>query len=126
MYGILLACSSEEDALRKIGSIGRPNFYIDVRLVDDEGRTVLFSTHHISEVDDISDQVGILHEGRIFWQGPVGTLADHVRQVKGDPPEGARLLHGGIAWGPPSVWRPDDEPVSLEAAFVAIAREDRA
>jgi fatty-acyl-CoA synthase len=30
----------EEDALRKIGSIGFPNFYIDMRVVDDDGRDV--------------------------------------------------------------------------------------
>lgn len=30
----------ERDAIRKIGSIGFPNFYIDTRLVDDEGRDV--------------------------------------------------------------------------------------
>ncbi|NUM89450.1 MAG: AMP-binding protein, partial [Bdellovibrionales bacterium] len=29
---------SEEDAIRKIGSIGFPNFYVDVRIVDIEGR----------------------------------------------------------------------------------------
>jgi len=31
---------NEEDAVRKIGSIGFPNFYIDARVVDDEGRDV--------------------------------------------------------------------------------------
>ncbi len=30
----------ERDAIRKIGSIGFPNFYIDVRLVDEEGKDV--------------------------------------------------------------------------------------
>ncbi|MES2964581.1 MAG: long-chain fatty acid--CoA ligase [Bdellovibrionota bacterium] len=31
---------NEEDAIRKIGSIGFANFYIDVRVVDDDGRDV--------------------------------------------------------------------------------------
>lgn len=31
---------NEEDAIRKIGSIGFPNFYIDTRVVDDSGRDV--------------------------------------------------------------------------------------
>lgn len=31
---------NEEDAIRKIGSIGFPNFYVDTRIVDDEGRDV--------------------------------------------------------------------------------------
>ncbi len=31
---------NEEDAIRKIGSIGFPNFYIDTRIVDDDGNDV--------------------------------------------------------------------------------------
>lgn len=31
---------NEEDALRKIGSIGFPNFYIDIRVVDNDGKDV--------------------------------------------------------------------------------------
>jgi ABC-2 type transport system ATP-binding protein len=99
--------------------------------VRDEGHTVLFSTHHISEVEAIGDQVGILHEGRMFWQGPVDRLGDHVRRVSGEVPEGARVLateaEGPIAWAAPEVWAQveDARPVSLEAAFVAIARGDQ-
>ncbi|MBX2802434.1 MAG: ABC transporter ATP-binding protein [Myxococcales bacterium] len=99
------------------------------RLVDRQGRTVLFSTHHVSEIEDIGDEVGILHEGRIFWQGPVAKLTEHVREVHGPVPEGARVLHQGeraaTCWAPPSVWSAvvGASRVSLEAAFVAIARD---
>lgn len=31
---------NEEDAIRKIGSIGFPNFYVDVRIIDNEGREI--------------------------------------------------------------------------------------
>lgn len=31
---------NEDDAIRKIGSIGFPNFYIDIKVVDDQGRAV--------------------------------------------------------------------------------------
>jgi ABC-2 type transport system ATP-binding protein len=98
--------------------------------VDAEGVTVLFSTHQISEIEDIGDAVGILHEGRIFWQGPVGDFADRVRRVAGRAPEGTTALHadarGTVVWGPPERLRdlPDAERLSLEAAFVAIARQD--
>ncbi len=99
--------------------------------VQQDGHTVLFSTHHISEVEAIGDQVGILHEGRMFWQGPVERLGDHVRRIVGELPAGARPLavepEGTIAWAEPEVWEgvPDLKPVSLEAAFVAIARGDQ-
>ncbi|MGE5138955.1 MAG: class I adenylate-forming enzyme family protein [Rudaea sp.] len=37
-YGVGLFALSAEDAERKAGSIGRPNFFIDVRVVDDDNR----------------------------------------------------------------------------------------
>jgi fatty-acyl-CoA synthase len=36
-YGPGLFALPPEDAVRKAGSIGRPNFYVDVRVVDEEG-----------------------------------------------------------------------------------------
>jgi ABC-2 type transport system ATP-binding protein len=93
----------------------------------EEGRTVLFSTHNISEIDAIGDQVGILHEGRLFWQGPVGGIAARVRRFTGDTPAGVQRLaddaSGAIGWGEPEAWT-DEPPISLEEAFVAIARQD--
>jgi len=44
--------------------------------VDDEGRTVLFSTHHISEVEEIGDHIGVLHDGTLQYQGPVAGFAE--------------------------------------------------
>ncbi len=99
-------------------------------MVDDEGVTVLFSTHQISEVEAIGTHVGILHDGQMFWQGPVTELRDRVRRVPAAP-EGVTALHtdarGTVVWGEPEAIRalPHGEPVSLEEAFVAIARQDR-
>ncbi len=47
---------SETDAVRKIGSIGFPNFYVDVRLVDDAGH-----------------DVGVNEPGELWFRGPVVT-----------------------------------------------------
>jgi len=97
-------------------------------LVEREQRTVLFSTHNVTEIDAIGDQVGVLHGGRIFWQGPVGGLRDRVRQVSGPLPASAALLHEDgerrLGWAEPEVWaaHPTAARVSLEEAFVAIAR----
>ena len=99
--------------------------------VDEDGRTVLFSTHTISEIDAIGDQVGILHEGRIFWQGPVGDFATRVRKVPVNTalPDGVSALatdaDGTIAWGEPDRFAGvETAAVPLEDAFVAIARKD--
>lgn len=39
-FGPGLFALSPEDAIRKAGSIGRPNFFVDVRVVDDDGKTL--------------------------------------------------------------------------------------
>jgi fatty-acyl-CoA synthase len=39
-YGPGLFALPPEDAVRKAGSIGRPNFFVDVRVVDDENRAL--------------------------------------------------------------------------------------
>ena len=49
------------------------------RVADEEGRTVLFSTHHISEVAEIGDVVGVLHEGTLTYQGPVEDFVEYAR-----------------------------------------------
>jgi len=40
-----------------------------------EGTTLLMSSHILSEVERTSDRVGILHNGRIFAEGPATALA---------------------------------------------------
>lgn len=49
----------------------------------DEGRTVLFSTHYVAEIEAVGDIVGVLHGGRLIYEGPPsgmrqegGTLED--------------------------------------------------
>jgi ABC-2 type transport system ATP-binding protein len=69
--------------------------------VEQHGRTVLFSTHHLFEVDQIGDVVGVLHQGRLFYEGPLPGLADAVRELHPSLPTSA----------------------SFEQAFVMLARE---
>lgn len=94
----------------------------------DDGTTVLFSTHNISEVEAIGEQVGILHRGRMFFQGPLPELAARVRRVV-ELPAGATALavdeKGTIGWAEPQVWQgAHTQRIGLEEAFVAIARSD--
>ena len=39
-------------------------------------RTVIFSSHILDDVQRIADQVGILRDGRLLYQGPTGDLID--------------------------------------------------
>jgi ABC-2 type transport system ATP-binding protein len=54
-------------------------------------RTVIFSSHILADVQRVADQVGILREGRLLYQGPTQALIDtHLQprwlvRVAGDP-----------------------------------------
>ena len=61
------------------------------RAVDEEGQTVLFSTHNIHEVEEIADVVGVLHRGALAYQGPLDDFVDHVRTTTGDALPDANL-----------------------------------
>jgi ABC-2 type transport system ATP-binding protein len=53
-----------------------------VRTVADEGRTVLFSSHLLDEVQRVADHVAMLHEGRLVLSQPLeSVLAAHHRVI---------------------------------------------
>jgi ABC-2 type transport system ATP-binding protein len=52
-----------------------------IRTIADEGRTVLFSSHLLDEVERVADRVAILHEGRILLSAPLEQLRDSHRRV---------------------------------------------
>jgi sodium transport system ATP-binding protein len=45
-----------------------------VRDCRDRGKTVIYSTHVMSEVEKICDVVGIIHDGRLLAEGPLAEL----------------------------------------------------
>lgn len=47
-----------------------------VREVRDRGKTVIYSTHIMSEVEKLCDRVGIIHGGRLLAEGTVPELRD--------------------------------------------------
>jgi sodium transport system ATP-binding protein len=50
-----------------------------IRQCRDRGKTVIFSTHIMSEVEKLSDRVGIIHEGRLMAEGSVDELRQRTR-----------------------------------------------
>ncbi len=46
-----------------------------IRTIADEGRTVLFSSHLLAEVERVSDQVAMIQSGRIIF-------CDSMEQIK--------------------------------------------
>jgi ABC-2 type transport system ATP-binding protein len=52
----------------------RQAFWRMMRDFGNEGRTVLFATHHLAEADEIADRVVVLNHGRVVADGPGATL----------------------------------------------------
>ena len=140
--------------------------FLDIirRQAQQMGRTTFFSSHLIDEVERVSDTVGIIHRGRLRFEGPLDELAKQVREVPaemltlGDTPEqhmenlalppswsnesesqglGLHFLGPGLDGrltqlfqGTPEAWQQAaergivSETLSLEDAFVALARDE--
>jgi len=52
-----------------------------IRTIADEGRTVLFSSHLLDEVERVADRVAIIHRGRIMLTAPMEEIKDTHRRV---------------------------------------------
>jgi sodium transport system ATP-binding protein len=50
-----------------------------IRLLRDEGKTILFSTHVLWEAEKLADTIGIIHDGKLIEQGTL----DELRQRSG-------------------------------------------
>ena len=50
-----------------------------IRTIADEGRTVLFSSHLLDEVERVADHVTMLHEGRVALSAPLQSLKESHR-----------------------------------------------
>ena len=71
-------------------------------LIRDCGCTVLFSTHILSDVERVADEIGILTRGKLCVSEPLDSLKDSIRQVRffdfrngppsGDIPESFRTV----------------------------------
>jgi ABC-2 type transport system ATP-binding protein len=71
----------------------RQGFWRMMRAFGDEGRTVLFATHHLAEADEVADRVVVLNHGKVVADGPGATLKAAVatRRLRFvcDQPDGA-------------------------------------
>jgi ABC-2 type transport system ATP-binding protein len=83
-------------------------------------RTVIFSSHILADVQRVADQVGILREGRLLYQGPTQALIDtHLQprwlvRVAGDPV----LLRAELGTQP---WVTRVEPVGPDGVYIDAA-----
>jgi ABC-2 type transport system ATP-binding protein len=113
--------------------------------VQDENRTVFISSHAISELERFADHVGMLKNGRLLFEGPIGEIIERYRLVDVLTDQGVQLAtqpgivvqdHEANRWrllvdrrmGPLGAVLPRgareiaDAPVSLEELFITLGR----
>ena len=49
-------------------------FWRMIRQFGEEGRTIVFATHHLQEADQFADRVAVINRGRVVADGPGATL----------------------------------------------------
>lgn len=52
-----------------------------IRSVGEEGRTVLFSSHLLDEVERVSDHLAMMHRGRVVFAGPLDQVKESHRRL---------------------------------------------
>jgi ABC-2 type transport system ATP-binding protein len=100
-----------------------------IRTIADEGRTVLFSSHLLGEVERVSDQVAMVRTGRLVFCGPLDEVKETHRRVTlrfPAPRQAPPSLDGVLAWeGAGQEWTAlcAGCPSQLEAAAAVLGAE---
>ncbi len=72
-----------DDPTMGLDPVSRQEFLGDiVRAIQEEGRTVFFSTHILQELDQVADWVAILDRGRLLACAPVDHLKANMRRFE--------------------------------------------
>jgi len=72
-----------------------------VRTIADEGRTVLFSSHLLDEVERVSDCVAMLREGRLVFAGALDDVKQSHHRLTlrlNEPWEAPPAIDGALSW----------------------------
>jgi len=137
-----------DEPLASLDPIARRSFLRQLlEITADQTHAVIFSSHIVSDLERVANQVWILREGRMAWQGELDSLKEsvvrlHLRSTQ-PLPERIGLAHtlherveGTTATISVSSWRPDEvqslakllhaelevEPLDLEDIFLELHR----
>lgn len=72
-----------------------------IRTVADEGRTILFSSHLLDEVERVADQVAMLHLGKLVMSAPLDQILEehHMLTLRfSESVSTTPTLPGGMGW----------------------------
>ena len=117
-------------------------------IVADGIRTVVISSHNLTDMERFADRVGLIRSGRMIFEGEMGTLVDRFRMVDFTAASAPRLEGRAgvfVQQRDPDRWRAlvdretapaealvargaqqlSESPVTLEDIFVGLGRDSR-
>ena len=65
-----------DEPLSGLDPLGRAELKRAFKELQAEGKTVFFSSHIVSDVEEVCDQVVVIDEGRLIYQGEVDKILD--------------------------------------------------
>jgi len=72
-----------DEPVASLDPISRLRFLQEVlEITADHTRTVLFSTHIVSDLERVADQIWIIRKGSIAWAGPLDSLKESVVRLR--------------------------------------------
>lgn len=61
-----------DEPLDGLDPIGRKDIKTIIRDLSARGKTVFFNSHILYDIEELCDEIGVLHEGRLVYSGPLG------------------------------------------------------
>lgn len=65
-----------DEPLTGLDPVGRAELKEIMKSIKNRGKTVFFSSHILSDVQEICDYIGIMNKGQLIFSGPISSLAE--------------------------------------------------
>ncbi len=65
-----------DEPLSGLDPMGRKEFKDSLLLLKNEGKTIFFSSHIISDVEEVCEKVVVIDKGQLKFQGPIDTIIE--------------------------------------------------
>jgi ABC-2 type transport system ATP-binding protein len=92
------------------------------------GKTVLLSSHLLSQVQEVCDRIGVLHLGKMILEGDVNTLISDQKRLsftaQNLPPDGPQQVAAAIRAAGGTVVAVEHPQTTLEALFLDAVMKD--
>lgn len=71
-----------DEPMSGLDPIGRNLLKKIILDLKDEGKTIFFSSHILNDVETLCDRIGVIHQGRILYNGPVKGFRDEKEDIE--------------------------------------------